>query len=192
MEVKEALLGFLYKRILSLSFLITTIIGILACSQNSDILSLETESQSENFEGLLIDGSLNEEGSCLSYYSENEDFYTPVSIVISNGSFLRVPIKSLRPPQDFIGKVVEITMEVTRDQESNELIFTFGPHGCEFTQPAELCLSWKTTNSSNATLYYLDENNNKREHIPDQIDLDNKRMIIYINHFSRYAVAYSN
>ena len=83
-------------------------------------------------------------------------------------------------------------MAVTKDQESNELIFTFGPHGCEFILPAELCLSWKFTNSNNARLYYLDKHGNKREHLPDQIDIKNKRMIININHFSRYAVAYSN
>lgn len=191
-DVKEAKLDFLYKRILSLIFLMVIMIGISACSQDSEILSLDSKNQSDNLEGLLIDGSLSEENTSVSIYSEDEEFYTPVLITISNGSFLKVHNKSLQPPQDLIGKDVEITMEVTKDQESNELIFTFGPHGCEFISPAELCLSWKTTNSSNATLYYLDEHGNKKEHLPDQIDIENKRMIININHFSRYAVAYSN
>lgn len=192
MEVKEASLSFSNKWILTFSFLTVTIIGISSCSQNSDILSLDSKSQSESYEDKLIDGSIYEEGSCISNYIEDEDFYTPVSIAISDGSFLKIPNKSLRPPKDLIGEDVKITMAVTNDQESNELIFTFGPHGCEFTLPAELCLSWMDHNSENATLYYIDEYGNRKEHLPDQIDLLNKRMIIDINHFSRYAVAYSN
>lgn len=192
MEVGEAILGFLKKWILNFGFFFAIIIGLTACSQDSEILSLESKSQSGSHEAKLIDGSIYEEGSCISEYVEEEDFYTSVSIVISNGSFLKIPNKSLRPPADLIGNAVEITMTVTKDLECNELIFTFDPHGCEFILPAQLCLSWKTTNSKNAKLYYLDEEGNRKEHLPDQMDEKNKRMIIKINHFSRYAVAYSN
>lgn len=185
-------MSFLNKWILVISYSATALIIISACSKDSEILSLESKSQAGNNEAKLIDGSLYEEGSFLSEYVEDKDFYKPVLISISNGSFLRIPNKSLLPPEDLVGKDVEITMTVTNDVENNELLFQFGPHGCEFIIPAELCLSWKTTNSKNATLYYLDEQGNRNEHLPDQIDILNKRMIININHFSRYAVAYSN
>ena len=191
-EVTEEILNFFKKWILVFSSLSAILFIISACSQDSGILSIDSKSQAGSNETKLINGDLYEEGSFISEYVEDEDFYTPVLIQISNGSFLRIPNRSLQPPEDLVGKNVEITMAVTNDVENNELLFTFGPHGCEFTQPAELCLSWKTTNSKNATLYYLDEQGNKKEHMPDQIDIVNKRMIININHFSRYAVAYSN
>ncbi|MEJ2546120.1 MAG: hypothetical protein P8Y99_18810, partial [Calditrichaceae bacterium] len=180
-------MNFFNKWILVISYFTAAIFVISACSKDSEILSSENKSQIENDEAKLIDGCLYEEGSFLSEYVEAEDLYTPVLISISNGSFLRIPNKSLLPPEDLVGKNVDITMTVTNDVENNELLFQFGPHGCEFILPAELCLSWKTTNSKNATLYYLDEQGNRKEHLPDQIDIINKRMIININHFSRYA-----
>ncbi|MEJ2544547.1 MAG: hypothetical protein P8Y99_10810 [Calditrichaceae bacterium] len=185
-------MNFFKKWILTTSILTASLIGLSACTQDSEILSLDSKSQAQDYEAKLIDGGLCEEGSFVSVYVEDEDFYTPVLIQISNGSFLRVPNKSLQPPEDLVRKDVEITMTVTNDVESQELLFTFGPHGCEFKKPAELCLSWKLTSSQNATLYYMDEEGNRKEHLPDQIDVKNKRMIININHFSRYAVAYSN
>ncbi|MBN1406334.1 MAG: hypothetical protein JW956_01015 [Calditrichaceae bacterium] len=185
-------MNFLNKRTFIFNYSLALLIGLTACTQDSKILSVESKSQSESSETRLIDGGLSEESSFVSEYVEDKNFYTPVLITISNGSFLRIPNKSLVPPEYLSGENVEITMTVTNDQENNELLFQFGPHGCEFSSPAELCLSWKTTNSKNATLYYLDEQGNRKEHLPDQVDVVNKRMIIYINHFSRYAVAYSN
>jgi len=49
-----------------------------------------------------------------------------------------------------------------------------------------------TLASPDATLYYLNEDGTREEHLPDQIDVCNKHMCIYIDHFSRYALAYSN
>ena len=190
-EVEENL-NFFKKWILVYGFSAALLLSLLACSQDSEILSLDSNSQIGSNEARLIDGGLYENSSFTSEYVGDEDFYTPVLIQISNGSFLRIPNKSLQPPEDLFGQDVEITMTVTNDTTSNELLFTFGPHGCVFTKPAELCLSWMTTDSKKATLYYLDEEGTKKEHLPDQIDMVNKRMIININHFSRYAVAYSN
>ena len=39
---------------------------------------------------------------------------------------------------------------------------------------------------------FLDEQGNRIEELPEQIDIYNKQMRIRIHHVSRYAVAYSN
>ena len=176
-------MSFLNKWILIFSF-IPIIIGISACTQNSDILSSSSEES--------VNEKIIQEGSCVMTYLEDIDSYTAASICMKNGSYLKISAKSLIPPAELKGTDVGITMAYDWDKENNELIFTFGPHGCEFSEPAKLCLSWKELNTNNATLYYLDEKGNHVEQLPDQIDTSKKRMCLDIKHFSRYAVAYSN
>ena len=85
-----------------------------------------------------------------------------------------------------------ITMMAEKDPLTNEIIFTFGPAGCTFETPGEVWLNYSDLNSPNARLFYLDEDGNRLEELPEQIDVFNKQMCIRINHFSRYALAYSN
>jgi hypothetical protein len=184
----KEILNFFKKWILILcSFAI--LINISACFQDSDILSCNSNEQNDDRiskeNKVLI-------GSCVVTYLEDIDSYSAAAINIPNGSFIRIPAKSLVPPAELAGTDVEIIMAARVDLTNNEIIFTFEPHGCEFSTPAELCLSWKDLGIQNVTLFYLDEENNREEHLPDQVDDSKKRMILLINHFSRYAVAYSN
>ena len=186
-------------------------LGCFSCSQNPDILSADNSNDSAQLNDLnfnnnhLLNGysdqiEVSEKqffendyyqyGSCITRYIEQIQNYSAAHINIPNGSSLKIPAKSLVPPDSLSGTDITISMAVS--QINNELIFTFGPHGCEFKEPAILCLSWKDLNCNNATLHYLDEAGNRIEHLPDQIDKKNKLMFLEINHFSRYAVAYSN
>jgi hypothetical protein len=45
--------------------------------------------------------------------------------------------------------------------------------------------------NGNPTLYYIDANGNYIEQQPNSINHQQKWMKIYINHFSRYAIAIS-
>ncbi len=193
-------MNFFKKWIFYSLFSVWIVISITNCSQNSDITSVNNENQiGESLVLNFSDSSYHNEetedfqqDSCTLNYIQNIDEYTAGSIEFENGSFLKIPVKSLTPPEELSGKNVVITMAVNKDSVNNELNFTFGPHGCEFKIPAKLCLSWKQLNCERATLYYLDESGNRKEHLPEQVDYSNKRMILQIKHFSRYAVAYSN
>ncbi len=200
MEVEEANLSFLKKWILNVGIFIAIIISITSCSQDSDIISASTKDQLNdylinNFIDSTVQSKESEDiqkDSCMLNYIQNIDEYTAGSINFDSGSFLKIPAKSLIAPEGFSEKDIVITMVVRKDSIKNELNFMFGPPGCEFKKPVKLCLSWKQLNCKRATLYYLDESGNRIEHLSDQVDHSKKRMILMINHFSRYAVAYSN
>ena len=88
------------------------------------------------------------------------------------------------------GNNITITMNVDYDQVNNELIFEFGPHGCQFSPAARVKLDYNPLGINIATLYYIDENGNYIEQTPDYININKKYMMINLDHFSRYAVAY--
>jgi hypothetical protein len=200
MEVEEDFLGILTKWILNCCILLTTIMTVMSCTKNSDIISANSEAQDvilsneEYFNAIkeYSEADFAWTDSCKLNYLKEIDEYAAGSINLKGGSYLKIPVKSLIPPENLHGKNVKIRMAVKRDSTVRELDFTFGPHGCEFSEPVELCLSWKELHCKRATLYYLDESGNRVEHLADQVDYSNKRMILQIKHFSRYAVAYSN
>lgn len=131
--------------------------------------------------------------SCTAGFFKNWGQYKGAICKLANGSFFEFYNGSLTPPENIPwGEEVTITMRADRDVRTGELIYSFGPSGCQFDEPAILWLDYADLGSENATLYYLDEEGNRIEHLPDNIDFYNKRMCIYIDHFSRYAVAYSD
>jgi hypothetical protein len=126
-------------------------------------------------------------------YFRNWGQYKGVICNLENGSFFEVYNGALTPPSSIPwGEEVTITMRADKDPITGELIYSFGPSGCHFEPAAILWLDYSDLGTENATLYYLDEEGNRVEHLPDNIDFYNRRMCIYIDHFSRYAVAYSD
>lgn len=103
-------------------------------------------------------------------------------LVVSNGAF--TPPDGTPPGQD-----VTLTMTVTKD--ATGLHYEFGPHGSTFNPPAELWFDWHDLGSRRAQLYYIDESGNWIAQQPDYDDKRGKRFMLYINHFSRYAIAHS-
>ncbi len=143
-------------------------------------------------DGELVDSRYPQAGLCTVYFINQSKLYGGSGINIPNGASLMIPYASLTPPTELWGQNVAITMLVEKDESTNELIYTFGPHGCVFSTPTQLWLSWKDLECENATLFYLDDEGNRVEQLPDNVDVFNKKMLITIDHFSRYAVAYSN
>lgn len=73
----------------------------------------------------------------------------------------------------------------------------FGPHGTNFKNPVKVELSYKMTDLSGIDetklrVYYFNEELNIWEYIGGTVDVKKKCVIAYLNHFSRYAIAYSN
>jgi len=143
-------------------------------------------------DGDLVDNRYPQSGLCTVYFIKKSKLYGGSGINIPNGTSLTIPYASLTPPTELSGQNIIINMLVEKDPITGELIYTFGPHGCVFNKPAQLWLSWKDLECENATLFYLDDEGNRVEQLPDNVDVYNKKMLITIDHFSRYAVAYSN
>jgi len=125
-------------------------------------------------------------------YKKNSNFYGNAILGHPNGSKLTILQNAFIPPADLWGQNVTISMTVEKDTLNNELIYTFGPHGSQFSIPASLWISWADLGSANANLYYIDDNGNYIPQPYDGINLNDKTFLLYVNHFSRYAVAYSN
>jgi len=69
----------------------------------------------------------------------------------------------------------------------------FGPHGATFNVPVRVQLSYKRADLSSIDetalqLYYFNENSGLWELIDGEVDTENKKVIVYLNHFSRYAI----
>ena len=121
-------------------------------------------------------------------YKKNKG-YSGGNMQVNSGSTFHIEEGALTPPSEIqIGDPVKLTMTVERDKFRTELIFTFGPHGSTFDPPAEVWFDWKDLHSPNATLYYIQEDGTRVPHAPDYVDMQGKRMKIYVDHFSRYAV----
>ncbi len=120
--------------------------------------------------------------------------YRGGTINLADGSIFILTRLSLTPPPEIPwGDDVTITMlaEKKKHQGKDHLVFTFGPSGCQFNSQAKVILDYKHLNlvdPSAVVLYYIDENGNYIQQQPDDVDVTNTDVIIYIDHFSRYAI----
>ena len=94
------------------------------------------------------------------------------------------------PPGTQHKKNVTITMEIDYDSNANELIFTFGPHGSQFSPRAELKLDYGQLGITVPKLYYIDDDGTRIEQQPEQVDSNKKWLKIRVDHFSRYALVH--
>ena len=130
-----------------------------------------------------------EQGSMTSRYSKKWDAYQGGKINLSQGSQFELLYGSLTPPAELYGQDVTLTMTVVQDDVDNELHIEFGPHGSTFEPAATV---WFHYPGSNPKLYYVEDDGTYIEQNPDEVDLVNGWVMLKINHFSRYAVAWSN
>ena len=108
-----------------------------------------------------------------------------------NGSNFHVNGATIIPPANIPwGDPVTITMSMELNAAGNELIFDFGPSGTQFTKPARIKLDYSFLGGDNPQLYYVDKEGNYIEQEPDQINRRKKFLYLYVDHFSRYSVAY--
>ena len=118
--------------------------------------------------------------------------YEGGNIMLPNGSAFHIEHGALTAPKGTqLDADVTITILVEKDEVNNELVFTFGPSGCQFSPAAEVWLDWTDLGSNNVKLFYIDSDGNHNEQKPDSIDRKGKRMLLRIEHFSRYALAWS-
>ena len=175
------------------------LIFLSACSEDSP-LSITHSQTDGSFDGLKKPRSKSapalttiQSASGTVYFKPSLNHYAGLGFGHANGSNFVLQPESLTPPEDIAwGENVTITMTVEKDLINNELIYTFGPSGCQFDPPATLWISWSDLGSDTAVLYYLPERGKRKEETPSAIDMEGKKFQVLINHFSRYAVAYSD
>ena len=113
----------------------------------------------------------------------------------TNGSQFKLKRGDLPPPATWTdgkktrkyGDPVTITMKV--DKVDDQLVFTFQPSGCHFNPSAELMLSWKGLKAKDevATINLLDDMDEPIE--ADKVDTRGQNFLMWISHFSRYAIS---
>ena len=124
----------------------------------------------------------------LFYIHANKSGFQGGNMQVPNGSTLKIKQGALTPPPGWPLTRITLTMVVEKDDAKNELIFTFGPAGCQFNPPAEVWFDWSDLGSSNATLYYIEDDGTYTEQEPEDVDMQGQRIKVYIDHFSRYAI----
>ena len=153
-------------------------------STNTDV----EESSSTSLEDNSIVGSTIIEGSKVVRYLKRRGIYKWGLINIASGSQFQWAEGSLTPPPELAGKDVTLTMKITTNG-NNESVFEFGPSGCKFEPAATI---WFHYAGSNPTLYYINDDGTYVEQQPDEVDPERQWIMLKINHFSRYAVAWAN
>jgi len=122
--------------------------------------------------------------------------YIGGNIQLENGSKFHINGGSFTPPPG-TGAHKDVTLNMLVEMnEKNELIYTFGPSGSRFDHPAKIWLSWSDLGKSKSAkvpdFFYIDENGNYVKQQANDIDIKGKHLILYVDHFSRYAVAWAN
>ena len=125
-------------------------------------------------------------------YKHDDKTYVGGQMTVPGGTKFKLATGALTPPPGTaVGETVTITMLVEKDTVNNELIFTFSPHGSQFNPPAEVWLDYSQLDIPVAKLYYIRDDGQYILMHADQDDRKNKKMMLLIPHFSRYAIAHS-
>ena len=160
----------------------------ISLESSSTSTSLESSSTSISLADYNTGGSTIEQGSTICCYTKSTKAYSGGKINLSQGSKFVVGYNSLTPPSELMRQNVTLTMTVIQ-VANNELVFEFGPSGSSFEPAATVRFHYS---GSNPKLYYINEDGTYVEQQPDEVDTNNKWLMLKINHFSRYAVAWAN
>jgi hypothetical protein len=156
----------------------------LAVDETAPITVLEQSGKNSNF-------SYPQSCSVTIEYNGKKRCYQGCEMTLLNGSTFQVPNGALVPPTGTPAQApVKLTMMCEKRASENELLLTFGPCNSQFDPPAKLTLNWKDLNIDVPRLYFVDSDGKYTEQPPDDIDIQGKRLVIYVHHFSRYALAW--
>lgn len=106
--------------------------------------------------------------------------------------FQLTPWSMTAPPGTPYGAPVTITMEMEYQANKNQMLFTFGPHGCTFSPEAKVKIDYRILGGEDLPkLYYIKDNGDWELQQPWQINKKKMFMIIKLDHFSRYALVHA-
>ncbi len=162
-----------------------------ACTEQSPF-----SSQTENSVSVLAKGKPGGQESEYNYplytdltvLANSEDSFQGGQLKVENGTTFSFKNGSLTPPSGWTDDRIILSMEVERDIMDNELQFKFGPSGCKFNPSAKIWFNYEDLGISAPKLYYIDSEGNYIEQSPEKIDYRGNKMLISVDHFSRYAI----
>jgi len=124
----------------------------------------------------------------LTFLANHKGSFQGGQMKVENGTTFLLSNGSLTPPAGWTEDRIILTMEVDMDVTRNELLFEFGPSGCQFNPSATIWFNYADLGISAPKLYYIDGNGNYIEQMPQAINYRGNKMLISIDHFSRYAI----
>jgi hypothetical protein len=95
------------------------------------------------------------------------------------------------------GSLTSDALITIQDYDPDILDVQFGPHGTKFPVPVTLIVDFSNTaadpgavqyNGSVPVLYWLNDRTNTWEEVPGSTDWAHKKLIVRLEHFSRYVV----
>lgn len=159
------------------------------------------DAEVDNFGEFMVTSEITENNTTVSelydfaentfYYSKEINGYIGGNVKTKNGSKFSIEDGALKPPPGYGRKSpVTITMKIEKICDS-EFQFTFDPSECTFNPSAKLTLSWLGLSGSNNDihLYNVIGSGKYKEITPNYIDIKNNSVVLYIDHFSRYALS---
>ncbi len=167
-------------------------INFNACTEQSPL-----SSQTENSVSVLAKGKPGGQESEYNYplstdltflYVNPNQGFQGGQLKVENGTTFSFKGGSLTPPSGSTDDRIILSMEVDKDITKNELLFTFGPSGCQFNPSATIWFNYGDLGISAPKLYYIDSNGKYIEQSPEKIDYRGNKMLIRVDHFSRYAI----
>ena len=182
---------------IALLILSACLVTFLACDQQ-DPISPSNIDNSDSDNTILYKGKPAKEhtypmsSECTFLWVNPQKGFQGGQLKVDNGTTFFFDGGSLTPPAGWTDDRINITMTVDMDSVNNEMVFTFGPSGCHFNPNAEVWLVYKDLGLAAPVLYYIDENGNYIPQNPDYIDYQGNKMLISIDHFSRYAIGTEN
>jgi len=159
-----------------------------ACTEQAPL-----SSQTENSVSVLAKGGQKSEYNYplytdLTFLANSKGSFQGGQLKVENGTTFSFKSGSLTPPSGWTDDRIILSMEVDKDTTKNELLFTFGPSGCQFNPSATIWFNYGDLGISAPKLYYVDSNGNYIEQAPEKIDYRGNKMLISVDHFSRYAI----
>jgi len=168
------------------------------CSKESPISPMVDTDQQADFQILAKKGGGNGGNESeynyplytdLTFLANSKGTFQGGQLKVENGTTFSFKSGSLTPPAGWTDNQIILFMEIDIDTAKNELLFSFGPSGCEFSPSATVWFNYADLGISVPTLYYIDSNGNYIEQEPEKIDYRGNKMLLKIDHFSRYALA---
>jgi len=168
-------------------------INFNACSEQSPMSSQTEQSASVLGKGKPGGGGGESEYNYplftdLTFLANSKGSFQGGQLKVENGTTFSFKSGSLTPPSGWTDDRIILTMEVERDTNDNELQFKFGPSGCQFNPSATIWFNYEDLGISAPKLYHVDSDGNYIEQSPEKIDYRGNKMLIKVDHFSRYAI----
>jgi len=162
-----------------------------ACTEQAPL-----SSQTENSVSVLAKGKPGGQESDYNYplhteftvLANSKGSFQGGQLEVENGTTFFFPYGSLTPPSGWTDDRIILSMEVDMDTTKNEMLFTFGPSGCQFKPSAISWFNYGDLGISAPKLYYVDSNGKYIEQAPEKIDYRGHKMLFRVEHFSRYAI----